>query len=188
MNISIALIGLALLVGHGNGMAQPMEGQPQSASEQSTWLNRTGPTVVLFFSYECPICNDLAFRLNALMDVADSVGARILLVYPDYLCKKSRIGAFHRRHGFRPNGFSYLIDEGNEMALRLNATTTPQVFVLDSTGCIRYSGLVDDRYLDVGVRQAHVKRNYVAEALRAIGEGREMDPGTTIPKGCLITF
>ena len=62
------------------------------------------------------------------------------------------------------------------------AVTTPQVFVIDGRGVLRYAGA----FADVSLRQKTPTRNYLQEAVGAIQNGQDPEPTETLPFGCAI--
>ena len=42
--------------------------------------------------------------------------------------------------------FSVLLDSDQRAVRMLGAKTTPEAFVIDATGCVRYAGRIDDRW------------------------------------------
>lgn len=61
-----------------------------------------------------------------------------------------------------------LMDAGHEVADRYGATVTPEVFVVDREGIVRYHGAVDD----VNFRQREAARNFLEEAVEALLAGK----------------
>ena len=75
-----------------------------------------------------------------------------------------------------------LRDEGQVIAGRYGAQTTPHIFVVDAAGVLRYSGAPDD----VGFRQRAPTRHFLANAVQALLEGRSPEPASTAPFGCAL--
>ena len=61
-----------------------------------------------------------------------------------------------------------LMDTEHIVADLYEAVTTPQVFIIDREGVLRYGGAVDD----VSFRQRRPTRFYVDEAVEALLDGR----------------
>ncbi len=76
-------------------------------------------------------------------------------------------------------------DPGNKVADLFGATRTPEAFVLDREGVIRYAGLIDDQF---GIGYAHdkPKRRFVEDALGDLLAGREVRVPATAAIGCRI--
>lgn len=83
-------------------------------------------------------------------------------------------------------GFEYatLQDSEGSVGHLYGAKTTPDIFVIDSGGVLRYSGAIDD---DPRGR-ADAPKNYVASAIRAILASTEPDPSQTRPYGCSVKY
>ena len=77
----------------------------------------------------------------------------------------------------------YLHDATQEVARAYGAQTTPDVFVLDSDGALRYRGAPDGDYDDPGQRAA-----WLREALDAILDGHAPQRAETKPVGCSIKW
>jgi peroxiredoxin len=75
-----------------------------------------------------------------------------------------------------------LLDAGHAVADLYEAVTTPHVFVVDAEGILRYRGSVDD----TSFRQRSPTKNYLADVLSALLEGREPAPTETPGYGCAI--
>lgn len=75
-----------------------------------------------------------------------------------------------------------LLDPDQAAADRYQAQATPHVFVVDTHGILRYRGAPDD----AGFGNPVPSRTYLADALRAIRQGRAPDPAETPAQGCAI--
>ena len=75
-----------------------------------------------------------------------------------------------------------LIDARHIVADQYRAIVTPEVFVVDREGILRYRGAVDD----VAFRQREPTRFFVKEAVDALIAGRIPDLAETISYGCAL--
>jgi peroxiredoxin len=142
-------------------------------------------TVVVFTCNHCPYA--LAWHdriLDVARDYADR-GARFLAINPNdgqrypadsYDAMKERV---HNEDWPLP----YLHDENQEVARAFGAKTTPDVFVLDSSGRLRYRGAPDADYSDPAQGGS-----WLRDALDALLDGREPDPAETEPVGCSVKW
>ena len=78
----------------------------------------------------------------------------------------------------------YLYDESQEVARAYGAERTPEIFLFDKGGTLRYHGTVDDNYDD----PAAVKAPYLREALEAVLAGKEPSTAEITPVGCTIKW
>lgn len=142
-------------------------------------------TVIVFTCNHCPYALAWHDRLaDAARDYAER-GVRFLAInandaqrYPrdSYAAMQSRVQA-------EDWPMPYLHDATQEVARAYGAKTTPDVFVLDATGVLRYRGAPDSDYDDPGLRAA-----WLRSALDALLAGQAPDPAETKPVGCSIKW
>src|SRR5262245_21795428 len=80
--------------------------------------------------------------------------------------------------------FPYLFDESQAVAQAYGAERTPEVFLFDQQGQLRYHGAIDDNYDN----PAAVKEPYLRSALDAVLGTKPLSLGSTEPKGCTIKW
>jgi peroxiredoxin len=80
--------------------------------------------------------------------------------------------------------FPYLRDETQEVARAYGAERTPEVFLFDTDGLLRYHGTIDDNYDDPKA----VKVRYLRDALDAVIGGRSVQIAETRPVGCTVKW
>ena len=80
-----------------------------------------------------------------------------------------------------------LFDPEGTVGKAYGARTTPHMFVIDPEGTLVYMGGIDDRPTS---SKADVEgaRNYVREALTAVGNGQEVPQSTSRPYGCSVKY
>jgi peroxiredoxin len=79
--------------------------------------------------------------------------------------------------------YPYLRDESQEVARAYGAQTTPDLFVLDGDGVLRYRGAPDPDHRDEGQRAA-----WLREALDAVLSGEQPARAETEPVGCSVKW
>ena len=75
------------------------------------------------------------------------------------------------------------------MADQLGATRTPEAFLLDAEGTVRYHGRIDNQYTfgaGVGFAAPQLKRRDLAIAVDELLAGKPVSVATTEAKGCII--
>lgn len=86
-----------------------------------------------------------------------------------------------RQKGFN---FPYLRDESQDVARAYGAERTPEVFLFDKSGTLRYHGLIDDNHEEPDAVQNH----YLRAALDSVLAGKTPAVTDTAPKGCTIKW
>ncbi len=80
--------------------------------------------------------------------------------------------------------FPYLHDATQATATAYGAERTPEIFLFDGDGVLRYHGAPDDNYEDPDAVQA----TYFRDALDAVLAGEAPTTAQTPPKGCTIKW
>jgi peroxiredoxin len=142
-------------------------------------------TVVVFTCNHCPYALAWHDRIASVArDYADR-GVRVLAINPNDAERYPRDSyeAMKQRVSEEDWPMPYLRDESQEVARSYGAKTTPDVFVADAGGRIRYRGAPDEDYNDASKDAA-----WLRQALDAVLADREPDPAETEPVGCSIKW
>jgi hypothetical protein len=144
------------------------------------------PTAVVFTCNHCPYA--LAWH-ERLLDVARDYagrGVHVLFVNPNDAERYPRDSFEAMRERVEADGgwpAHYLRDESQDVARGFGAKTTPDVFVLDEGGVLRYRGAPDADCDDASQGAA-----WLRGALDALLEGRGPEPVETEPVGCSVKW
>ncbi len=141
---------------------------------------------VIFSCNHCPYVRAWEDRLVQIQHDYASKGVQLITInandatrYPD-----DNMASMKQRAQEKAFPFPYLFDESQETARAYGAERTPEVFLFDQAGLLRYHGAIDDNYEDPnGVEQA-----YLRNALDAVLAGQEPQPAQTPPVGCTIKW
>lgn len=143
-------------------------------------------TVVVFTCNHCPYALAWHDRILAVAhDYADR-GVRVLAINPNDANRYPRdsteaMRARVLRGEF--DGVPYLRDDSQAVARAYHAQTTPDVFVLDPAGLLRYRGAPDGDYEDPSQNAI-----FLRHALDAILDDRDPELAQTPPVGCSIKW
>jgi peroxiredoxin len=149
-------------------------------------LDGAPATAVVFTCNHCPYALAWHERIVAVASDYAPHGVRVLAINPNDAERHPRdsVEAMRERVGKGEfEGVPYLRDESQEVARAYDAKTTPDVFVIDAQGLLRYRGAPDADYEDPSLRAA-----WMRAALDAVLEGRAPDPDETPPVGCSIKW
>jgi hypothetical protein len=80
-----------------------------------------------------------------------------------------------------------LLDPKGDVGRAYEAQTTPHMFVIDKAGTLRYMGAIDDQPT-TEADSIPKARNYVREALAAVGSGGKVAQTATDPYGCSVKY
>jgi hypothetical protein len=135
-------------------------------------------TAIVFISTQCPISNSYNERMEALYKEYSTKGIQFVFLNANANEAAGEIDQHAREHGF---SFKVLRDEGAVMADALGAQFTPETYVIDQQGVIRYHGRIDDAR-----NVARVTVRNLSAALDAVQGGRTVDPADAKAFGCSI--
>lgn len=141
-------------------------------------LCQKGPAVFVFLSTECPVAKRYTLRLARLHGSLAGKGVSIIGIHSNADETREAITAHAAKMGYP---FPIVKDAHGYLARRFGATMTPQVFVVDGNGVLRYRGAIDDNRYD-----NRVKKHYLADVLTALVAGRPAPLARTSARGCTI--
>jgi peroxiredoxin len=134
--------------------------------------------VIVFVSTECPFSNAYIERLRAIASDYSKKNVTLLGVNANPAESLAQI----REHaGKNKLDFTILKDEGSRVADAYGATRTPEVFVVDGSGVLRYRGRIDN-----AKEIARVQRSDLREALDEMIAGKPVSVAETKSFGCPI--
>lgn len=140
-----------------------------------------GVAVVVFLSPECPISNGYSATLNQI--AAEFAGKPLRMtgvcVDPDLTDKD--VTAHVRDFQLK---FVVVRDPRGAAAGALGAKVTPEAFVLDEQGRVRYRGRIDDQYAARLQRNANPRTHELRDAIAAVLAGREVANPYVAAVGC----
>jgi peroxiredoxin len=143
-------------------------------------------TVVVFTCNHCPYALAWHERIIAVAEDYGDRGVKVLAINPNDAERYPRdsVEAMRARvQNGEFDGVPYLRDESQDTAHAYEAQTTPDVFVLDAEGELRYRGAPDSDYEDPAQNAA-----WLRGALDAVLAGQAPDPAQTRPVGCSIKW
>jgi len=141
---------------------------------------------VIFLGTECPLAKLYANRMQELSVEFAKKGVALVAIDSNRQDAITEIDAFARHNALT---FPILKDVGNKVADQLGATRTPEAFLLDAEGTVRYHGRIDNQYTfgaGVGFAAPQLKRRDLAIAVDELLAGKPVSVATTEAKGCII--
>lgn len=138
-----------------------------------------GPiTVVTFIATECPVSNSYNQRMSDLYKDYSPKNVKFIFVNANRSEPASEVRAHAKRVGFP---FPVYKDPDNVVADRFDAQVTPESYVMDSAGILRYHGSIDDN-----MNQSRVHTQRLRAALDALLAGKPVHATETKAFGCTI--
>jgi peroxiredoxin len=138
-----------------------------------------GPiTVVTFIATECPVSNSYNQRMSDLYRDYSSKNVKFIFVNANRSEPASEVRDHAKRVGFP---FPVYKDPDNLVADRFDAQVTPESYMMDSAGILRYHGSIDDN-----MNESRVHTQRLRAALDALLGGKPVPASETKAFGCTI--
>jgi metal-sulfur cluster biosynthetic enzyme len=142
-------------------------------------------TVVVFTSNGCPYALAWHDRIHSLATSYASQGVQLVQVVcnDDDLQPKDSLEGMRTRLAAGEVRGTYVKDARQSVTAAFGATATPEVFVVDAQGLIRYHGAPDADYDD-----PCQNAQFVREAIDGVLSGQTVHRATTSPAGCSVKW
>jgi thiol-disulfide isomerase/thioredoxin len=134
-------------------------------------------TVVVFLATRCPVSNAYNQRMESLYKEYSAKGARFLFVNANINEPAKEVADHAKEVGFT---FPVYKDAGN-IAQLFNVQVTPETFIIDRQGVIRYHGAIDDAQ-----NEARIKKHSLRAALDEMLAGKPVTVAETKAFGCTV--
>ncbi|MBN2046001.1 MAG: redoxin domain-containing protein [Anaerolineales bacterium] len=135
--------------------------------------------VIVFWSAECPWSSRADHTLNQMrLEWGEDIAVLAIASNANESLEEKTAAASAR-------GVSLvLLDEKGRVARLFGAMITPEVFLIDQEGILRYQGAFDD----ASFRQPEPTRNYLWEAVEAVLADENPVPSEVPSYGCTIVL
>lgn len=148
-------------------------------------------SIVFFVATDCPISNSYAPVIQRACREYGPRGVDCSLIYEDVDTHPTPahldqlVRAHMQEYGYTE--FTAVVDRDRAVATYAKATVTPQAFVIDRSGEIRYRGRIDNLYAAFGRTRQQVTSHDLRDALDAVLAGGKVQHPETEALGCFIT-
>lgn len=146
-------------------------------------IHQHAAVVLVFLSPECPLSQTYVRTLRELHAQFHENEIAFYAVFPGNSLSPAAVEAFRTANELP---FPFLMDTDFALASALQARATPEVFLLDPWGGVKYRGAIDDRAVALGKLRAVATESYLAEALEKWLMTEPFWPVETKAVGCLI--
>jgi peroxiredoxin len=161
-----------------NFAAKAVDGKVRSLSD----YRGKKAVVVVIVGTECPISNLYVVTLVEMHQKYSDKGVQFLAVNSNDHDTFDEVAA-HARERKLP--FPVLKDEDHSVVDALGASRTPEAFLLDAGGVIRYTGRIDDQY-GYRYRRATPSQTELKDAIDAVLAGKPVAVSKTKLEGCNV--
>jgi len=153
-----------------------LDGKPFSLAEAA----RSRQAIVLMFiATKCPYSNAYNARMREMAAVYGAKGVLFAGINSNKSEPADEARAHAKEHG---HTFPIMKDPDNKVADLYDAKRTPEIFVVDREGKLRYHGRIDENYEN----PSQVASPDLKNALDAILDGKAVEKAETKAFGCTI--
>jgi len=135
--------------------------------------------VVMFIATKCPYSNAYNDRMREIAAAYGKQGVLFVGINSNKTEPLSEVAAHAREHGL---SFPIMKDPDNKVADLYDARHTPEIYVVDPGGKLRYHGRIDENYEDA----SRVTSPDLKNALDALLSNRPIAKAETKAFGCTI--
>jgi len=180
--VCFVLAQAALAGGPQVGAAAPdftlttVDGKTFSLAEQA---KSHKAVVVMFIATKCPYSNAYNDRMREMAAAFAAKGIVFAGINSNKTEPADAVVAHGKKHGF---AFPLMKDPDNKIADLYDARHTPEIFVVDPEGKLRYHGRIDENYEDA----SRVTSPDLKNALDSMLAGKAIAKAETKAFGCTI--
>ena len=147
------------------------------STDLAKYANKNG-VLVIFVSVQCPVSNAYNERMEGLAQEWRSRGFGVVGINSNRAETPDAVAAHAREHNLT---FPILKDNNNVLADALGASFTPETYLFDASGILRYHGRIDDSKDPNGISKRDLR-----DALEAVAGGKPVAVSETKAFGCTI--
>lgn len=140
-------------------------------------------TAVIFLSPECPLCQSYTLTINKLINQYQGKGVSFIGIVPSKDFTLKSINDYRLTY---KSSLKILRDENNELVQFLNASITPEVFLLNTNARVIYSGRIDNWAYELGKKRKVITDHNLKNAIEALLAGKPVTVSKTKAVGCFI--
>jgi peroxiredoxin len=138
---------------------------------------------VIFYSTQCPIANATAEELALMAKTMNPEKVRFLGVCVDPDITTAEVLTHAKEYQLN---FDLVHDQSGTLTRKFGASVTPEAFVIDSIGHVRYQGRINDKFVDRPRKNPNPEKNDLKLALDALTQGKNPAVSQTKAIGCPV--
>jgi len=144
---------------------------------------KTG-AVVVFMSYDCPICKRYIPKLRSIYENYRNDEFEMYMVFPG-LDSRSSVDSISNELGLN---YTAILDSSMVWVTTFDARITPQVFLVNSRGRVVYDGPIDNYFYQPGKHRSIVSEDYLIDNMEALKSAKSNPLPFSSRKsiGCMI--
>ena len=147
------------------------------------YLEKFQAVGVVFMSHSCDYVQSYIERLKIIQIELQDQGFTLIGINANQNLE-DRFEQMKNFANYYQLNFPYLWDSTRDVTESFGAKTTPMSFLIDTEGCIRYQGAIDDRPTE----PTAVKQPYLRKAILELLQGQPISIAATETIGCTLQW
>jgi thiol-disulfide isomerase/thioredoxin len=149
----------------------------------ASYIENKHGAVFIFLATDCPLSQNYMPTMNQLSKqfAANAIG--FYGVFSQQELSPKTLDDFTTSYGMN---FPAVRDEQFKLADVFGAATTPQAFLVDSTGETLYKGAIDNWAPELGQHRTVITEHYLLNALESLRDNKAVTVKETPAVGCFI--
>jgi thiol-disulfide isomerase/thioredoxin len=146
-------------------------------------ITKRKPTVFIFISPECPLCQSYTLTINQLIKKYTNSGIQFIGIVPGNDFSTQQVLNFTRTYNsILPIWF----DKQLKLTKSIGATITPEVFFVSNNGLLMYSGRIDNWAYELSKKRKVITQHDLIDAIEAYINHKPITTTKTKAVGCFI--
>lgn len=150
---------------------------------EETKVRNHKPTVYIFLSPECPLCQSYSLTIRNLFETYRGKGIQLIGIVPGSDYDAATIKQFMRKYNLP---IPIYTDPTFAFTKHLKASITPEVFFINPNGLLLYSGRIDNWAYELGKKRKVITEKDLQNALEAFTQQQPIKVTKTKAIGCYI--
>ncbi|UYQ95450.1 redoxin domain-containing protein [Chitinophaga horti] len=140
-------------------------------------------TAIVFLSPDCPLSRNYSIVLKEIQQSWKN-DLQVVGVFPGNSNNEEEIKAFRDKYKI---DFDLVQDKKLTLVNFSGASITPEVFLYDDQGVLRYKGAIDDWAISLGKKKIKAEHHYLRDAIDHFLQHKAISPAATSAVGCFIS-
>ena len=149
----------------------------------ASYIENKHGAVFFFLATDCPLSQNYMPTMNQLSKQFAVNGIGFYGVFSQEDLPRKTLDDFTTSYGM---SFPAIRDEQFKLVDYFAATTTPQAFLVDSTGQTLYKGAIDNWAPELGQHRTVITEHYLLNALESLRDSKPVKVKETSAVGCFI--
>lgn len=146
-------------------------------------ITQRKPTVFIFISPECPLCQSYTLTINQVIKKYTNQGIQFIGIVPGMDFSPQQVLSFNRTY---KSTLPIWFDKQLKLTRAIGASITPEVFFVSNNGKLLYSGRIDNWAYELSKKRKVITQHDLINALESYIHHKPITTLKTKAVGCFI--